>query len=108
MLLRGPSKDLLNEVERNLHDALAVARNLRLSPALVTGGGSVEMALSYALQQKAKTVKGVKQWPYSALAQALEVGQMLLLSYPTIISLSCDSCPFITIPLNMWRNHFSR
>lgn len=73
VLLRGPSKDLLNEVERNLHDALAVARNLRLMPALVAGGGSVEMALSYALQQKAKTVSGVKQWPYSALAQALEV-----------------------------------
>ncbi|XP_018025393.2 T-complex protein 1 subunit gamma isoform X2 [Hyalella azteca] len=73
VLLRGPSKDLLNEVERNLQDALAVARNLRLSPAIVAGGGAVEMAVSQALQEKAKSIKGVKQWPYTALAHALEV-----------------------------------
>uniref|UniRef100_A0A2P2HXA0 T-complex protein 1 subunit gamma n=1 Tax=Hirondellea gigas TaxID=1518452 RepID=A0A2P2HXA0_9CRUS len=73
LLLRGPSKDLLNEVERNLHDALFVARNMRLSPAVVAGGGAIEMALSHALQEKAKSVSGIKQWPYTALAQALEV-----------------------------------
>ncbi|KAK8372686.1 hypothetical protein O3P69_019102 [Scylla paramamosain] len=48
VLLRGPSKDILNEVERNLQDALGVAWNLALE-------------------------RGVRQWPYSALAQALEV-----------------------------------
>lgn len=73
ILLRGPSKDILNEVERNLHDALGVARNLALEPRLVPGGGAVDMAVSNILQQKAKGVSGVKQWPYSALAQALEV-----------------------------------
>lgn len=73
ILLRGPSKDILNEVERNLHDALGVARNLVMEPKLVLGGGAVEMAVSQILQEKAKTVSGVKQWPYSALAQALEV-----------------------------------
>ncbi|XP_064114758.1 T-complex protein 1 subunit gamma-like [Macrobrachium nipponense] len=73
ILLRGPSKDILNEVERNLHDALGVARNLVVEPKLVLGGGAVEMALSHILQEKAKSVSGVKQWPYSALGQALEV-----------------------------------
>lgn len=73
VLLRGPSKDILNEVERNLHDALGVARNLALEPRLVPGGGAVDMAVSHILQQKAKGVSGVKQWPYTALAQALEV-----------------------------------
>ncbi|XP_063605706.1 T-complex protein 1 subunit gamma-like [Penaeus indicus] len=73
ILLRGPSKDILNEVERNLHDALGVARNLVLEPFLVPGGGAVEMAVSHILQEKAKTVSGVKQWPYTALGQALEV-----------------------------------
>ncbi|KAG0720475.1 T-complex protein 1 subunit gamma [Chionoecetes opilio] len=70
VLLRGPSKDILNEVERNLHDALGVARNLALEPRLVPGGGAVDMAVSQVLQEKAKTMSGVKQWPYSALAQA--------------------------------------
>jgi T-complex protein 1 subunit gamma len=49
ILLRGASKDTLNEVERNLHDAMGVARNIRLSPSLVPGGGAVEMAVSRAL-----------------------------------------------------------
>merc|ERR1719452_432516 len=73
VLLRGPSKDLLNEIERNLQDALAVSRNLRLSPAVVVGGGAVEMAICQALKEKALAVKGVQQWPYTGLCQALEV-----------------------------------
>jgi len=73
VLLRGPSKDLLNEIERNLQDALAVSRNLRLSPAVVAGGGAVEMAICQALKEKALAVKGVQQWPYTGLCQALEV-----------------------------------
>lgn len=60
-------------MERNLHDALGVARNLALEPYLVAGGGAVEMAVSQLLQEKAKSVTGVKQWPYTALATALEV-----------------------------------
>ncbi|XP_068209509.1 T-complex protein 1 subunit gamma-like [Palaemon carinicauda] len=73
ILLRGPSKDFINEVERNLQDALGVARNLVVEPRLVYGGGAVEMALSRILHEKSKSVTGVKQWPYTALAQALEV-----------------------------------
>lgn len=60
-------------MERNLHDALGVARNLALEPYLVYGGGAVEMAVSQILQEKAKSVTGVKQWPYTAVAQSLEV-----------------------------------
>lgn len=46
-MLRGASKDILNETERNLQDALHVARNILLEPKLVPGGGAVEMAVSY-------------------------------------------------------------
>ena len=73
MLLRGANKDVLNEVERNLHDAMAVARNVYLEPKLVPGGGAIEMALSHALQQKAQSVEGVQQWIYKNIANALEV-----------------------------------
>jgi len=73
ILLRGPSKDLINEIERNLQDALAVSRNLRLNPAIVLGGGAVEMAICQKLKQRANSVAGVKQWPYTGLSQALEV-----------------------------------
>jgi T-complex protein 1 subunit gamma len=45
ILLRGPSKDILNEIERNLQDAMAVARNVYFNPILAPGGGATEMAM---------------------------------------------------------------
>lgn len=73
ILLRGPSKDILNEVERNLHDAMAVARNVVFRPRLSPGGGATEMAVSVGLMQRARLVDGVAQWPYRAVAEAMEV-----------------------------------
>merc|ERR1712020_11158 len=73
ILLRGASKDILNEVELNLQDAIHVARNIFLNPKLVPGGGAVEMEVSHLLTEKSKNLKGVIQWPYRALASALEV-----------------------------------
>lgn len=73
ILLRGASKDVLMETERNLQDALHVARNIMLNPKLVPGGGAVEMAVSHALMEKSKSIQGVSQWPYKAVAQALEI-----------------------------------
>merc|ERR1711936_243582 len=73
ILLRGASKDILNEVERNLQDALNVARNLYQEPALVPGGGAAEMEVAHLLTEKSKSMSGVLQWPYRALATALEV-----------------------------------
>lgn len=58
ILLRGGSKDVLNEIERNLQDALSVAKNLAVNPQLVAGGGATEMELSHKLNEKAKTIEG--------------------------------------------------
>lgn len=73
---------------------MQVTRNVMLDPRLVPGGGAAEMALAYviiclllnckgllltitfifqALAEKAKSVTGVTQAPYRAIAQALEV-----------------------------------
>ncbi|KAL9101288.1 MAG: hypothetical protein Q9163_003440 [Psora crenata] len=73
ILLRGPSKDILNEIERNLQDAMSVARNVIFHPRLSPGGGATEMAVSVRLAQMAKGVEGVQQWPYKAVAEAMEV-----------------------------------
>lgn len=73
ILLRGPSKDVLNEIERNLQDAMGVARNVMFHPRLSPGGGATEMAVSVRLAQLAKGIEGVQQWPYKAVADALEV-----------------------------------
>jgi len=72
ILLRGASKDVLNELERNLHDALAVGRNIIQNPRLVPGGGAIEMELAHRLQEKAKTIEGLQQLPLKAISYALE------------------------------------
>ena len=38
VVLRGASKDVLNEVERNLHDAMGVARNVCIGRPVGLGG----------------------------------------------------------------------
>ncbi|KAI0277019.1 T-complex protein 1 [Russula aff. rugulosa BPL654] len=73
ILLRGPSKDILNEIDRNLADAMSVARNVVFNPMLVPGGGAVEMAISVGLHARARAVTGVEAGPFRAVADALEV-----------------------------------
>jgi len=72
ILLRGGSKDSLNEMERNLQDALGVCRNLFGQPRIVAGGGALEMELSQRLHEKSKEMSGLGQGPYKAIALALE------------------------------------
>lgn len=73
ILLRGPSKDILNEIDRNLADAMGVARNVVFDPRLAPGGGATEMAISVGLAKKAKSIEGVEGWPFKAVSEAMEV-----------------------------------
>ncbi|KAL0576223.1 T-complex protein 1 subunit gamma [Marasmius crinis-equi] len=73
IVLRGPSKDILNEIDRNLADAMSVARNVVFNPTLAPGGGASEMAISVGLQAKARSIVGVEGWPFRAVADAMEV-----------------------------------
>jgi T-complex protein 1 subunit gamma len=73
ILLRGASKEVLSEVERNLQDALCVTRNVYLNPKLCPGGGATEMALSNYLREKSSTIPNVEQYPYHSIGIAMEV-----------------------------------
>lgn len=73
ILLRGPSKDILNEIDRNLADAMSVARNVVFNPLLAPGGGATEMAVSTGLYEFARSVEGVEVGPIKAVAEAMEV-----------------------------------
>jgi len=73
ILLRGGSKDVLQECERNLQDAMAVARNVIEKPRILPGGGATEMAISTYLTERSKTIQGVMSWPYRAVANAIEI-----------------------------------
>lgn len=73
ILLRGATKDVLNEVERNLLDAMNVARNVVNDPRLCPGAGATEMAISHALQLQSKNVQGSHQLAFKAIGLAVEV-----------------------------------
>jgi len=73
VVLRGATRDVLNEMERNLQDAFCVARNIILEPRLLPGGGATEMELATRMKEKAKAIPGTRQYAYRAVADALEV-----------------------------------
>ena len=73
IILRGGSKDVLNEIERNLADAMQVVRNIVFDPRMLPGGGASELAIADVLARTANEVEGISKFPYAAIASALEV-----------------------------------
>jgi len=73
IILRGGSKDVLNEIERNLTDAMLVVRNVVFDPRLLPGGGATEMAVSVGLRKAGLKLEGVQQGPFLAVGEAMEV-----------------------------------
>ena len=73
IVLRGASKDVLNEIERNLADAMNVLRTIYLDPRLVPGGGATEMALAQYLIENSKTQEAVIANAYKAAGSAFEI-----------------------------------
>uniref|UniRef100_A0A7S2XKF7 T-complex protein 1 subunit gamma n=1 Tax=Attheya septentrionalis TaxID=420275 RepID=A0A7S2XKF7_9STRA len=73
IMLRGGSKDVLNEIERNLSDAMQVVRNVIFDPKLLPGGGATEMAVATGLRRAGQKVEGVQQGPFMAVGEAMEV-----------------------------------
>merc|ERR1712087_792319 len=84
VVLRGASRDVLNEMERNLQDAFNVARNVILEPRLLPGGGATEMELASRLKDRSKAIEGTRQYAYKAVADALEV-------IPRSLAHNCDA-----------------
>lgn len=73
VLLRSGSRDALNEIERNLQDAMQVARNVAQDPRLLPGGGATEMEIACGLQAEGTREGGVEAQPLSAVGQAMEI-----------------------------------
>ena len=71
ILVRGSNPLVIDEAERSLHDALCVIRSLIKSKSLITGGGSVEVEISYRLTEYMNTLKGLEAIIFRAYADAL-------------------------------------
>ncbi len=78
ILLRGANDMLLDEVERSIQDSLHTLRNVLRKPAIVPGGGAVEIELAIRLREWAETISGKEQLAVQAFAEALEEIPMIL------------------------------
>nr|MDO8113208.1 thermosome subunit beta [Candidatus Sigynarchaeota archaeon] len=72
LLIRGAGGKSLSETERGLHDALCVAAALLTDPAIVAGGGAVEIEIANQLNEYAKTFPGREQLVIQMVAKSLE------------------------------------
>ncbi len=73
ILVRGGSKQMIDEVERNLQDALSVVRDVVEDGTVAPGGGAVHAHLALRLREYANTLGGKEQIVVEKFAEALEV-----------------------------------
>src|SRR5918996_991748 len=72
LLLRANSKETLDECHRSVLDAINVLKDFITKPAIVTGGGSTEMAIARKVKKKASNMADRKQIVIQKFAEALE------------------------------------
>ena len=73
ILIRGGSQRVVDEVDRSLHDALMVVKDVIEKPEIVAGGGSPEAYIASQLKEWADNFHGRKQLAIKKYAEALEV-----------------------------------
>jgi len=72
IVLRGASTHVLEEAERSLHDALCVLTQTVKNKRVVYGGGHVEMKMSTACDQLAKSTLGKQAIAIEGFSRALK------------------------------------
>ncbi|KAF2355101.1 T-complex protein 1 delta subunit [Trinorchestia longiramus] len=90
ILLRGSNKQVLEEADRSLHDALCVIRCLVKKRYLVPGGGAPEAELAVRLTNYGQTLQGMDAYCFRVFAEALEV-------IPSILAENAGLTPISTV-----------
>ena len=73
LLIRGGSQRVVDEVDRSIHDALMVVKDVIEKPSIVGGGGAPEAFLASNLKEWADSFDGREQLAITKYAEALEV-----------------------------------
>ncbi|MGQ9781839.1 MAG: thermosome subunit beta [Nitrososphaeria archaeon] len=73
ILVRGGTSKIVDEVERSIHDALCVVKDVMIKPSIVFGAGSPEEEVASKLQEWAQTLSGREQLAVQKYAEAAEV-----------------------------------
>ena len=90
ILIRGGSQRVVDEVDRSIHDALMVVKDVVENPSIVAGGGAPEAYLAGQLKELADTFDGREQLAIKQYAEALE-------SIPLTIAENAGMDPIDTI-----------
>jgi len=72
MLIRGGSQRVVDEVDRSIHDALMVVKDVIEKPSIVAGGGAAEAYVATQLKGWANSFDGREQLAIKKFAEALE------------------------------------
>ncbi len=72
LLLRGGSQRVVDEVERSVHDAIMVVKDVMEDPSIVAGGGAPETYAATKLRSWSKSLEGREQLAAEKFADALE------------------------------------
>ena len=72
ILLRGGSQRVVDEVERSVHDAVMVVKDVMEEPLIVAGGGAPETYAASKLRGWAKSLEGREQLAVEKFADSLE------------------------------------
>ena len=72
LLLRGGSQRVVDEVERSIHDAIMVVRDVMEFPSIVAGGGAPETYVATKLRSWSKSLEGREQLAADKFAEAME------------------------------------
>jgi len=72
LLLRGGSQRVVDEVERSIHDAIMVVKDVMENPSIVAGGGAPETFAATKIRSWAKSLEGREQLAAEKFADALE------------------------------------
>jgi len=90
VLVRGGSQRVVDEVDRSLHDALMVVKDVVEKPSIVAGGGSPEAYLAAELNEWSSSSEGREQLAIKQYAEAFE-------SIPLTIAENAGMDPIDTI-----------
>ncbi len=72
LLIRGGSQRVIDEVERSIHDALMVIKDVIEKPMILVGAGAPEAYVANKLRIWSKTLSGREQLAVEKYAEALE------------------------------------
>ena len=72
LLLRGGSQRVVDEVERSVHDAIMVVKDVMETPLIVAGGGAPETYAAAKVRSWSKSLEGREQLAAEKFADALE------------------------------------